>query len=195
MQHAEPQEPAETLERLARDAPDGAVLAAVDVSGSDSETDAEVEIIGIGRNWEEAAAAANGTVQSHGITLPPPGSEMSRLAGNPTGVSAAQAQAVLGGFTVDGVAGALTPRPATPVGVTVIADDEAVTVNSELQRLLRVPRCEDAVCTVCTVLSPQDLVALQQQCSAMRSRAVHMVPAGHPFHARNMMCMAYRNNR
>ncbi len=139
--------PADGLERLARDAPDGAVLAAVDVSGSDSETDADVQIVGVGRSWEEGAAhPPNGATQGgRGATLPPPGLEMSRLAGHPTSSGAKAAQAALGGYLANGAAGMSTPRPAAPIGVTVIGDDEAVTVNSELQRLLRVPRCEAAV--------------------------------------------------
>ena len=138
-------EPADGLERLARDAPDGAVLAAVDVSGGDSETDADVEIVGVGRSWAQGAAhPANGATRGRGALLPPPGLELSRLAERPTGDGAKEAQAALGGYLADKQAGASTPKPAAPIGVTVIGDDEAVTVNSELQRLLRVPRCEAA---------------------------------------------------
>ena len=143
------QDPADGLERLARDAPDGAVLAAVDVSGSDSETDASVEIVGIGRSWAEAQPAlAADTTGPRGATLPLPGSEISRLTGVTANNSAVKARAAANGTSVNG---ASLQRPAAPVGVTVVADDEAVTVNSELQRLLRVPRCEAAGDTVCTV--------------------------------------------
>ena len=142
-QPAGPREPADGLERLARDAPDGAVLADVDVSGSDSETDADVQIVGVGRSWEDGSAAdpANGAPRGRGVStlLPPPGLEMSRLADQSTSDGA---KAAVGGYLANGAAGTLsTPGPGAPIGVTVIGDDEAVTVNSELQRLLRVPRC------------------------------------------------------
>ena len=128
----------EELERLARDAPDGAVLAAINpvVSSSDSETDAEVEIIGVGRSWADETLA-NGTGRA-GAMLPPPGSELSKLAGSAH--SAATALAEVHRVTVIGLAAATTPKAAAPIGVRVIGDDEDVTVNSELQRLLRVPR-------------------------------------------------------
>ena len=131
--------PAEELERLARDAPDGAVLAEVNavVTSSDSESDAVVEIIGIGGSWEDSQPMANGTARAREL-LPPPGSELSRMPG--AGSSAASASAAASDMTLNGFAVAATPKAAAPIGVTVIADDEAVTVNSELQRLLRVPR-------------------------------------------------------
>ncbi len=80
---------------------------------------------------------ANGTARA-GALLPPPGSEMSKL----TGAAFSEANALAGAsdMTLNGFAVAATLKAATPIGVTVIADDETVTVNSELQRLLRVPR-------------------------------------------------------
>ena len=178
-QSAGSREPAEVLERLARDAPDGAVLAAVEVSGSDSETDADVQIVGVGRSWEEGAAhlAANGAARGPSATLtPPPGLEMSRLGEHPTSDGVKAAQAALGGSLANGAAGMSTPRPAAPIGVTVIGDDEAVTVNSELQRLLRVPRYSAAHCAAGDMLL---LCRLQHivDCSLSELPLVRNLPA------------------
>ena len=133
--------PADSLERLARDAPDGAVLAAVDagVSSSDSATDAEVQIISLPNDHSLANGAARPTAM-----LLPPGMELSKLLGS--GRSLADVQTAVGNIVTNAGMVMVTPKAAAPIGVTVIADDEAVTVNSELQRLLRVPRSAQCPC-------------------------------------------------